>query len=187
MKLSKRHSEFVDFYFSTKFNKTEAARLAGYSEKAAKQIGWNLCNKPHIKEEIERRGKELAETAGATVNNVMVEICKIAFANPEDLFDEEGKLKNINDIDLGLACAIADIEATKKVGIIKIKIKPQSKLAALDLLGNFLGMKKDKLEAPQGFGVIVVPAQKPVGAPVPVGDEGKEESTAETQRREGVK
>ncbi|MCK4817510.1 terminase small subunit [bacterium] len=47
---------FIDFYLGdANFNGAEAARLAGYSHKTAREIAYENLAKPHLAREIERR------------------------------------------------------------------------------------------------------------------------------------
>jgi len=56
--LTNKQKAFVEIYLSC-WNATEAARLAGYSEKTARSIGSENLTKPDILTEIERRLSEL--------------------------------------------------------------------------------------------------------------------------------
>jgi phage terminase small subunit len=66
VKLLKKEQVFADTYLIT-LNKSEAARAAGYSKLRARQEGYELYNKAHIKAYIESRLKESALSADETV------------------------------------------------------------------------------------------------------------------------
>jgi len=164
-KLNRQQSNFIDYYFKTNFNGAEAARLAGYSEKSARHVAYNLLQKSYIREEIEKRGKIYAEDAGADVHKVMVETCKLAFADRKKLFNKDGSFKSINDIEDDVFNTINEMTFDKD-GRIKT-VKTQPKMPCFDLLGSFLGMKKDTRDGSKiPLGVIVLPEKKPVGSPV---------------------
>lgn len=60
--LTRKQRLFVDYYLQS-FNATDAARKAGYSEKTAYSIGWELLRKPEIKDEIATRLEEVHMSA----------------------------------------------------------------------------------------------------------------------------
>lgn len=62
--LTDKQRRFVEEYTGpANFNASEAARRAGYSEKTAGQIGYQLLQKPSIEEAVEDRLDRLAMTA----------------------------------------------------------------------------------------------------------------------------
>jgi phage terminase small subunit len=48
-----RQKKFLKYYFRV-LNGAEAARLAGYSKRSAKELAYKLNQKPHIRREIEK-------------------------------------------------------------------------------------------------------------------------------------
>ena len=60
MKLTEKQRRFVDYYVETG-NASEAARRAGYAEKAAYRTGSENLRKPQVKAAIDARLKELEE------------------------------------------------------------------------------------------------------------------------------
>jgi hypothetical protein len=61
MGLSFQHRNFVDAYIETDGNGAEAARIAGYSEKRARQTANDLLRRDDVSEAIERRRPDLLE------------------------------------------------------------------------------------------------------------------------------
>lgn len=61
-KLTKKQQVFIDEYLKC-FNATQAALVAGYSEKTAYSIGWENLRKPEIKAEIDARLDEVHMSA----------------------------------------------------------------------------------------------------------------------------
>lgn len=59
MKLTEKQQRFCDYYIETG-NATESAIKAGYSKKTAKEMGHENLTKPHIKQYIDERMKEIA-------------------------------------------------------------------------------------------------------------------------------
>ena len=69
MKLTPKQQAFADYYIQTG-NATEAAIKAGYSEKTAKETGYENLTKPHIKQYIEEKQKELGSKRMADMAEV---------------------------------------------------------------------------------------------------------------------
>lgn len=85
MSFTDKQQAFIDHYL-TCWNATEAAKLAGYSEKTAYSIGHENLNKPEIKEEIQKRVSELTMTADEALV-LMTEIAR----------GDLSKVKNVED------------------------------------------------------------------------------------------
>ena len=64
-------------------------------------------------------------------------MCRIAFCDPADLFNEEGQLKSVKDLPPHVRAAIASVEPTRGGGL---KIKLWNKNAALDSLAKWRRM-----------------------------------------------
>src|SRR5690625_3882985 len=58
MKLTEKQQRFCDYYIETG-NATEAAIKAGYSKRTAKEMGHENLTKPHLREYIDERMKEI--------------------------------------------------------------------------------------------------------------------------------
>lgn len=61
-KLTRKQQIFIDAYLRS-FNATQAAKLAGYSEKTAYSMGWENLRKPEIKAAIDARLDEVHMSA----------------------------------------------------------------------------------------------------------------------------
>lgn len=70
MKLTEKQKRFVDYYIETG-NASEAARRAGYAEKAAYRTGSENLRKPQVKAAINARLKELEDKRIAKADEVM--------------------------------------------------------------------------------------------------------------------
>lgn len=66
-KLTPKQKLFCDVYKTNGFNATQAALVAGYSEKCSHQIGYENIRKPYIKGYLDACMKETAEKLG--INN----------------------------------------------------------------------------------------------------------------------
>ena len=146
-KLSAKQENFVEEYL-VDLNATQAAIRAGYSAKTACEIGHENLRKPHIEAAIRERREQIAAETGITQERVLSEYARIAFLDPAKLFDKDGRLKNINDMDIDVRAAIAGIDATiTRIGdgpggelTTLNKIKIANKLKALEDLSKHLGL-----------------------------------------------
>lgn len=68
-KLTDKQRRFVEEYLVS-HDASKAARAAGYSEKMAGRMGYQLKRKPEVAAEIERRDKAVAERAGLNAEYV---------------------------------------------------------------------------------------------------------------------
>lgn len=68
-KLTEKQKRFCDYYIETG-NAAEAARLAGYSKRTARQMGQENLTKPYILEYIQKRNEELRNERTADMQEV---------------------------------------------------------------------------------------------------------------------
>ncbi|MDR3594293.1 terminase small subunit [Clostridium sp.] len=152
-KLTNKQRIFCNEYLVT-LNATDAAIKAGYSEKTANVIGPENLSKPCIKAYLEMHLKKREERTEICQDHVLIELRRIAFFDPGKLFDENGKLKKISDMDEDTRAVIAGVDIStsngknKEISILEItkKLKFVDKMKALELLGRHLGMFIDRGE-----------------------------------------
>jgi len=88
--------------------------------------------------ELAVRAEKIAEQKfDATVERIAEEICRIAFCDPADLFDQDGRLRQNKDLPPHVRAAVASVETVRGGGI---KVKLWNKNAALDSLGRWRRM-----------------------------------------------
>ncbi len=131
-------------------NATEAARLAGYSQKTAKQMGTENLSKPAIRDRISFLQRATMRKLEVTPERIMAEVAKIAFASLGDFIkvqaDGTGYI-DLKDVTPEMFAALESYEITelppfKTVEngeevvreVLKIKVKLNSKLDALEKL-----------------------------------------------------
>lgn len=151
-RLTEKQKLFCDEYLID-LNVTQAAIRAGYTPKYADHHGYELLDKPAIKECIDKRMKDREKRTEITQDIVLEELRKIALAKPTDFFavEDMGQYKRVNiiptkDIPEDKIGAIAGI----KQGANGIEVKLHDRLKALELIGRHLGMFKDKVEISDG-------------------------------------
>lgn len=154
MALTLKQQRFVDEYVID-LNATQAAIRAGYSEDSAGAIGSENLTKPEIAEAVKKRIVELQQSTGLTAERLLNEVRRMAFFDPRKLFDENGNLKPITELDDDTAAALAafevteeraDIEEKSKVTGYTKKLKWYDKNAAIDKGMRYFGMLTDRVE-----------------------------------------
>ena len=88
--LNDKQIRFIDEYVLDS-NATQAAIRAGYSKKTAKEIGYELLTKPHIRAEVDRRLALLADKCALTAENIIEELKRHAFTKHKEkiYYDDE--------------------------------------------------------------------------------------------------
>ena len=120
--------------------------------------GNRLLTNADIQNYISEKMKKREERTEVTQDMIINELAKIAFLDISNLYNENGGLKKIQDIDENTRRAISSLETfeefegygedREKVGDTK-KVKLIDKTKALELLGKHLGMFKDKIDISQ--------------------------------------
>lgn len=119
---------FANFYLGeAKFNATEAAKLAGYSKRTARQQGSRMLSNVDIEKYIQERSKNFLEKLEITQERVLVELSRIAFANVTDLFEDDWKLKSLSDVPKETTAGIKNLTKTET----GVKVEMYDKLGAL--------------------------------------------------------
>lgn len=133
---------------------TNAAKRAGYSEKNAGFIGYGLLQKTTIREAIEKALKEQEARTELTADLVHKTLYRILTHDPRKLFDDDGELKTIAELDDDTALSLSGVEVTEiLIGgdednklVRTKKYKAHDKRAAADSAAKLLGLVIDKSE-----------------------------------------
>lgn len=147
--MTEQQKRFADRYFET-LNGCQSAIYAGYSEATAKQQAYNLLQEPEVEEYLSNLRNDLAEKTGITQERVLQEYAKIAFFDIREVFDVDGGLIHVKQLDDSSAGAIASIKSSEEwgeddegrkiiTGTLK-EVKIFDKIRALQDLGKHLGM-----------------------------------------------
>ena len=148
MALNEKQKRFVEEYL-VDLNATAAAKRAGYSGKTANEQGARLLANVSIQSLIQEEKAKRSQRVEITQDRVLLEYARLAFFDPRKLFMENGKPKDINELDDDTAAALAGLDVMEEyegtgenrefIGYTK-KYKLANKLGALDSLGKHLGM-----------------------------------------------
>jgi len=158
--LTLKQSIFVDEYIKDK-NALQAAIRAGYSEASAGWRGCTLLKDPKVQAAIEDRLQAAQARSQVTVDRVLTELARIAFADITDIVSVEGgkvRVRDTRDLPPETRKAISEITETGAAGG-TIKVKLHDKIKALELIGRHLAMFKDKLDVDAGETIVGVLAE----------------------------
>ena len=136
--MTSKRAAFVQEYL-VDMNSAQAAIRAGYSEHTARTIGSELLTFPDVQDAITKAQAERSKRTKVTAERIVEEYRRIAFADLRDVIQiKDGKV-TVNDTDsltAEQAAALSEIAETKD----GIRVKLNSKQAALDSLSKHLGM-----------------------------------------------
>lgn len=130
MKLTPKQKAFADFYIELG-NAAEAAIKAGYSKRTAKEVGYENLTKPHIKNYIEERMKQIESDRIAKAEEVL------AFLSSSlrgDVLEE-------------VVATESDGVGGVKPVILKKQLSAKDRIKAAELLGKRYTLFTDKLDA----------------------------------------
>jgi phage terminase small subunit len=155
MALTPKQTRFVAEYLANGLNATKAAISAGYSAKTAESQGSRLLSNVKVAAELGKKAEKALDKLDFSVERVMKEVARLAFFDPANLFEADGSLKSIKDIDEDTRSVIAGLEVTElfggdgeqkhAYGLLK-KVKISDRRAALDMLMRYHSLYKDKVE-----------------------------------------
>jgi len=101
-----------------------------------------------VSTEIARRRTEIVTALELSTERTIKEVSRLAFCDPRKLVGENGKLKQLHEIDDDTAAAIASVEVDKDGGI---KYKFWDKNSAIEKAAKVQGLyeKDNEQKAPQ--------------------------------------
>lgn len=153
-KLNEKQERFCLEYLAD-LNATQAAIRAGYSRKTAGAIGNKLLKKVEIQVKVSELQQERAKRTEVTVDRVVEELAKIAFADLKHFvhWTEHGvEIHDSEDVD---GAVLSEVSETVSVQVFPNggesekrmkRVKLHDKMKALEMLGRHLSMFKDRTE-----------------------------------------
>lgn len=154
--LTPKQAAFVREYLIDK-NATQAAIRAGYSRKTARQIGEENLSKPDIRLAIDAGMAESAQRAGLAADEVRANLARVLRFDPRKLFNRDGTMKQIHELDDDTALCLTAIEVVETVGangvpMLVKRIKWETKSTAMEQAMKMLGMfAKDNRQRPSAL------------------------------------
>ena len=120
-RLTEKQKKFVDYYIQTNGNASEAARLAGYSEKTARASGAENLTKPNIKNAIDARLKELENKRTANAQETLELLTSIM----------RGELESKEFAVVGTGDGFSKVEIFSKTPSTKERLKAAESMARI--------------------------------------------------------
>lgn len=134
---------------------------AGFSERSAYSTGGRLLKRAEVSHRIEQRQAELRQKHELTTESVLASLRQAIQFDPRKLYNPDGSLKRVIDLDDDTAMALAGVEAVESasasvgpdgevayVPISTKKLKWLDKNAARDQANKILGHYKKDNEQP---------------------------------------
>src|ERR1017187_4042453 len=104
--LNEKQQIFVREYLLDR-NATRAAIAAGYSQKTAYSAGPRLLKNVEIQAEIAKRTEKVLAKLEITAERVLHGLAELAFFDPRKMFNSDGSLKPVVELDDISAMALA--------------------------------------------------------------------------------
>lgn len=138
-KLTIKQQLFIDAYFMNGFNAKEAAITAGFKPDYAKQQGYMLTTKPHIKKAIEERRDQLRESLKISPEYLLQKLKKAI-----ETSENESLQNHLRAIEMAMkhnGMFSEKVEVTGKDGeALKIEQQQKTKAEADAFTGTILGL-----------------------------------------------
>ena len=147
-KLTPKQQRFVEEYL-VDLNATQAAIRAGYSKKTAASQGERLLRNVEIQAAIQAAMKARQERTEITQDRVLAELAKIAFGDQRRVMSwgpSGVKLRDSETLTGEEAAIVAEVSESVTAAGGTLKLKTHDKVGALKLLGEHLGMFKQRVE-----------------------------------------
>lgn len=125
-------------------NGTGAAIRAGYSQETAHAIAYENLSKPYIKKYITELQSDISNRNKITVDELVQTLAKLARFDISELYEQDGSLKNIHDMDPDARLSLEGVEtdtirAEGKPLTTTKKVKLSNRKQAIDMLMKHLG------------------------------------------------
>lgn len=145
-KLTLKQEEFVRQYLID-LNATQSAIRAGYSQRRAMEIGWQLLQKTTVQEAIQKAMDRRAKRTEVTADRVVKEYARLAFSSmPHFMSWSQDNVEFIPSEDLSEddAACVAEISQTTTEHGGTLRLKLHDKKGALDALARHLKLDAAK-------------------------------------------
>lgn len=168
--LNERQLRFVQEYLKD-MNAKAAYIRAGYEAKNADPACYALLGDVRVQQLLAQAFAKHAEKAEVTVEKILNELDRLAFADVSEAFNSNGGLKDIHDFPLSLRKSVSSFEVEElyewaettrgrkvkeNIGRLK-KVKFWPKERCLEMLGKYRAMFVDRRELSGPGGIPLVP------------------------------
>lgn len=112
----RRRKLFVEAYLSNGGNATQAAISAGLSAKTAGVTGHKLLKHAEVSALLKQRQTELAKKYELTTDSVIKSLAQAVHFDPRKLYNADGTLKAVHELDEDTAMALSGFEVAEEKG-----------------------------------------------------------------------
>lgn len=116
-----RYEKFAEAFVRLDGNQTQAAIESGYSPHRANNRGYQLVRHPIVQKLIAKRKGELAKRYRITTERLIEELAYVAYFDPGECYDEDGKLKPVRQMPERVRRALASIKDGEAKGWGKVE------------------------------------------------------------------
>lgn len=142
-----RRAAFIEAYLSNGANARDAAIQAGFSRASAASQGSRLLKNVNVLAAIDKRRAQLSEKTQLTTDEIMADIARTLRFDPRKLYNDDGSMKSIKDLDDATAACLTGIEVVIMKGtegdetpLYVKKVKWEGKATARDQAMRVFGM-----------------------------------------------
>ncbi|MBR1647089.1 MAG: terminase small subunit [Selenomonadaceae bacterium] len=121
--LSERQKRFVDYFVQTG-NAAKAARLAGYSEKSARETGKEQLQKPYVRKAVDEKLAELSNERTAKAQEILEYLTSVM----------RGEQTDEMAMNVGLGGGVTRVEK------VRIAVGAKERLKAAEMLAKVHGL-----------------------------------------------
>lgn len=145
-------------------NATRAAIAAGYSQASASVMGSKLLRKGKVAEELGKLRAKLLSKLEINAQRVLEGLAELAFFDPRKMFNEDGSMKRVTELDDMTVHALDGLHVEKlfkhfgkgqaeEVGTIT-RVRLADRGLNLERLGRHFKLFTDKLEVSDATGIV---------------------------------
>ncbi len=142
--VSSRKARFVAEYCRNP-NTRQAAIRAGYSLRQAGHAAAKLLKQADVVAALDAHRRQHFKTVEDKGERVLAEFMRVAFCDLRRLLDAKGRLKPLREIDDEVIAGVQFFDPKPRPRGKVLRLRRQGKLAALKMLGKYLGV----LDMPQ--------------------------------------
>jgi phage terminase small subunit len=152
--------KFVEAFLVNGGNASKAAVSAGYSEKTAGSQGQRLLKHVEVVQLLNNRRTNIQQTLQLSTDEIMADMARTLRFDPRKLFNIDGSMKPIQELDDDTALCLTGIEVietaseggeTSRVKKIKWETKSTARDQALKVFGMYEKDNKQKAGALSGL------------------------------------
>lgn len=157
-----RRIEFVEAFVANGGNAKQAAITAGYSPRSAAQQGARMLKDANVSTAIDQRRGQLLKKTQLSTEEIMADIARTLRFDPRNLYNDDGSMKSIKDLDDATAACLTGIEVVIMKGTendetplyvkkVKWEGKSTAREQAMRVFGMFEKDNKQKVSDLEGL------------------------------------